>query len=391
MKEMPESRHGLIAAAAAGLLAALLYLPIIARMLETGYDYIVHMELAENMLHSGRIMTPHFLLQSAVSSLSSLVQVPVRTATASVILLAVAATALIITRNILTTLPRPCRSVPLAIALLLVAPPAVLFPLDRHLYLGYVSANVFHNPTMLLLKPLALLSFGYAVMAIDGSTVHLRRHLLYSFLLTVACALTKPSFTICILPALALLAAFGLRGRQTPDWRLVLAGFLVPAAIVLALQFRMTYTADQLQGVYGGKSGIILAPLEVMRSYSSWLSVKLLLSLSFPLAVLICHFREARENAELRLGWLTFSIGAAYTYLLAESGPRMFQGNFTWSAQISLFILFVSSVKFLLGRSTERTPSERKKFVFCSTLLSLHLIFGLAFYLSEYLQTERYW
>ena len=52
---------------------------------------------------------------------------------------------------------------------------------------------------------------------------------------------------------------------------------------------------------------------------------------------------EARRDTMLNLAWLTFGFATLQTYLLAEAGPRFNDGNFAWSSQISLFVLFTVS------------------------------------------------
>lgn len=376
---------------AACLLVGMIYLPIIQRMTLIAYDYLVHIKLAEKMLLGGAILTPHFLLQAAVAAIAAIFTVTVQTATLSLLVIAVCAAAFIIARSIAKEVSSLSVIIYLTAALLLVAPLAVPFPFDKHLYLGYISTNVFHNPTMILLKPLALLSFGYAVTAIDNHERLQKFSWLLCGMTTIACALTKPSFTICILPAMALLILYRLFTKKSLSKNMLLFGFFLPALLVLALQFRMTYGSSQIQGVYSGSSQIIFAPLAVMQAYSSWLPAKLLLSLTFPLTLLLCYFRSVTKDTGLLLGWLAFFFGAAYTYLLAESGPRMLQGNFSWSAQIALFILFVNSARFLFGHERSAKTADRNKFYLCNGVLFLHLIFGIIFYVSEYLHTERYW
>lgn len=373
------------------LLVGTIYLPIIQRMIMVGYDYLIHVGLAEKMLTTGEILTPHFLLQFAVAAIAAIFPVTVQTATLSLLVIAVSATAFVIAQTIAKEISSLSVILYLTAALLLSAPLAVLFPFDKHLYLGYISTNVFHNPTMLLLKPLALLSFGYAVTAIDNHKAPQKSIWLLCGLTTVACALTKPSFTICILPAMALLIFYRLLTKRSLSRNMLLFGFFLPALLILALQFRMTYGSSQIQGIYSGSSQIIFAPLAVMQTYSLWLPAKFLLSLTFPLTLLLCYFRRVTKDTGLLLGWLAFFFGAAYTYLLAESGPRMLQGNFSWSAQITLFILFIYSARLLFSHEVSASNAGQNKFYLCNGALLLHLAFGIAFYISEFIHTERYW
>jgi hypothetical protein len=135
--------------------------------------------------------------------------------------------------------------------------------------------------------------------------------------------------------------------------------------------------------------------LAVVRRSSTWLVVKLLLSLLFPLSVLAVNFRRAREDCALMLAWLLFAIGAAMMYLLAESGPRMVHGNMLWSAQIAVFILFVRSaahISVYFGGALATAPrGERWRAMASLGCLLLHTGFGIALYFGEYAQVARYW
>lgn len=372
------------------VLAALIFAPIIWRLAITGYDYQVHMAAAANLQETGTISSPHFLLQYGGIWLSPLLG-GIFNATVAVVLLAVAGTAVIVARFIQSGSKPFWLVILMTLTLLLAAPVAILYPLDRHLYFGYIGINVFHNPTIFLLKPLALLSFCFAVNALANVRLPITTTVV-SAILTVAAAVAKPSYTIVILPALAIIMICLFIMQRRIDWKFILFSIFIPAVIILLLQYQRTYSSSQLQGIYDGKNGIIFAPLAVMKAGSAFLLPKLLLSLLFPLAVLLTSFREAIRDTGLQLGWLLCGVACIYTYLLAESGPRMLQGNFVWSAQIAFFILFVASAKLFLKSSIHASEGVTKaKVILGGAALMLHLSFGIAFYIAEFARTELYW
>ena len=203
----PKVQHRLWPTVLASILAVLVMAPIVFRLVGNGADYTIHRNIAVAMKAHLTLYSPHFLLQFLVLVVDFLLPGNIDAAMIVVNLLAYAATAAIILRVILHRTSSPAVAVTLTLALLLASSVALLFPIDRHLYRGYIPANVFHNPTMVLLKPLALLSFGYAAAALwpeQGAKV---RTTILCALLTVACALAKPNYTVCILPALAIVAA----------------------------------------------------------------------------------------------------------------------------------------------------------------------------------------
>ncbi|SNB46658.1 hypothetical protein [Geobacter sp. DSM 9736] len=373
--------------------AAILFAPVLSRMVGHAYDYIVHTELAAVMLTKREVITPHFLFQALALAVHLVFPAPLDWTAFFVVLASTSATAAIIFISLRHEGAAPVMAGVISATLLLSAPVTLLALLDGHLYLGYIATNVFHNPTILLLKPLALLSFMFMTRAFDG----VERARLSSILLcagiTVACVLSKPSFTICILPAAVLMMGLSRLNNRTFDSRLIWFGILLPAAVLLIAQYWFTYSQDQISGVYEGKSTIVLAPFAVMSVYSSWLLPKFILSLLFPLAVLLLHLKEAVSDRRLLLAWLAFAFGGGFTYLLAESGPRMYQGNFVWSGQITLFVLFICSALFLLRHygGSAREQERRWRLLVCQALLLLHAASGIIFYISEYIQTERFW
>ena len=54
-----------------------------------------------------------------------------------------------------------------------------------------------------------------------------------------------------------------------------------------------------------------------------------------------------RADRRVQLGWATVFIGAAIGYLLAES-QRPGAGNFLWSGQLAVFVLFAASTVAVL-------------------------------------------
>ena len=391
----PKVQHRLWLTVLASILAVLVMAPIVFRLAGNGADYTIHRNIAVAMKAHLTLYSPHFLLQFLVLALNFLLPGDIDTAMIVVSLLAYAATAAIVVRLILHRTSSPAVALTLTLALLLAASVALLFPLDRHLYRGYIPANVFHNPTMVLLKPLALLSFGYAAAALWPEQGEKTHTLIGCALLTVACALAKPNYTVCILPALASVAAKRAAFRSQIDWKLLLLGFVVPACATLVFQYHWTFSDSQIPGVLPGSSHIVFAPLAVVRRHSSWLAVKLLLSLLFPLSVLAINFRRAKEDSALLLAWVLFVFGAGMMYLLAESGPRMIHGNMLWSAQIAVFILFVQSAAHISayfgGALTTAPRGERMRAMASFACLLLHTAFGIALYFSEYARVARYW
>jgi hypothetical protein len=265
-----------------------------------------------------------------------------------------------------------------ALALLLVAPITVLTWRRHQLYLGYIAPTVFHSPTVSLLKPLALAWFW--TVARPGREAG--RRWVAAALLAAAATLAKPSYTVAFLPALALWLAFARWLPRAVEGGAARASLVVGGALLVG------------QAWARGAPGLLgMAPLEVMGYYSTrWqMPLFLLLSIAFPLGVAVACRPESWRNGPLMLAWLAFGIAAGYGYLLAEAQPHRGDGNWLWSGQVALFILFAESVLFLRSRGRDASPPTRRWRQGCAVVFALHLACGLVWYGAEVLHPHAWW
>lgn len=260
----------------------------------------------------------------------------------------------------------------LSLGLLVIAPLFLIEPFSNIWYFvnGYIGINVYHNPTILLLKPLVLLQFFFAIKILGQSRSHWLT-ILVTALVSMAAVFTKPSFIICLLPALGLLIFIKLIKKQPLDLRGLIFGIVLPSTAILVWQFLITFGPK-------ADSSVVFAPLQVMSYYSKLLLPKFLLSAAFPVIVTLLTWKTAIQDRHIRLGWLTFIGGVIFTYLFAESGTRDISANFIWSGEITLFILFVSCVIFLAENNTLINNSVRRWLIL--TTGGLHVVFGIVYY-----------
>ena len=182
-----------------------------------------------------------------------------------------------------------------AVTLTFVAPVMLLAPVDRLYYLGYVGLANYHNSTIHLLQPVALLSFIYAIDAIEGRWNGWKSVALAALWMTLS-AWIKPNYAISILPALALAGGIRWLQRRRLDWKMLVWGLVAPGIVMVAIQYLMTYQFGN-----AGES-VILAPLVVMSHFSGWLLAKFVLSCLFPLAVVGIAWRSLLSDSSLLLG-----------------------------------------------------------------------------------------
>jgi hypothetical protein len=369
-----------------GLLAgifAVLFTPIIINMINSGNDYPAHISWAFLLDKTGMVPDPlpHFLYQVVVILAEHLLPGNSYDLAATFVgIVCYVSLGLIIfflIRPLIIAGPmrlRTLSAVLITLVLMLVGPINVLTWGNHNLSSGYISPHSYHNPTVILLQPFALLLFLYAIRVFESAETT-RATIIVCALVTFLGTIAKPNYTIAVIPAISALVFYALVRKQKVNWPLLIIGIALPAAEVLIWQL------NYVRGT--SLSGFVFAPLAVMSAYSpDNLLLKFVLSILFPLIVTALYWRSALKNIGMKLAWLTFGVGAFYTYFLAESHSFSY-GNFTWSGQISLFILFVATMLFLLQQNEESFKERRlnRRFVLSITVLLLHLIGGILLYL----------
>ena len=94
--------------------------------------------------------------------------------------------------------------------------------------------------------------------------------------------------------------------------------------------------------------------------------------LAFPIAVLVL-WPGARLFPPLLVAWAAYAVGFGQALLLAETGSRVVDGNFLWSAQLATFGVMAASMAWL-GRSSVRW---NWRVIAGWSLLMLHVAYGL--------------
>jgi hypothetical protein len=305
-------------------------------------DFMQHAAFARALCQGGG-MQPHFLFELVVCGIAA----PLGGGHAFE-LAAVAVAALAVVAKVGLTYRRvreagQVGTASLAALALLFAMPLFNWWKFPQVYLGQVSPNVWHNPTAIVVLPLAMLLFSAA----SRTTITDRpRRLAGAGALALLNGLVKPNYLLALLPCWIALVVDRAARSPRPSrigWRrpaIFVAAVLAPVTALFAWQ------AWRLAGTGGG---VEIAPLAVWRLYSPNIPASILLSLAFPLGVLALHWNVARRQAPLVLAWSVLLVAVLQMALLAERGPRWPHANFFWGAYAANYLLFVESAVLLAG------------------------------------------
>jgi hypothetical protein len=269
-----------------------------------------------------------------------------------------------------------------SISLTIISPVILLALQDGQYYFGYIGLANYHNPTIHMLRPIALLSFVQAMRVFSKQRAS-GLEISASASLIILSALIKPNYAICVLPALGIIALLRYYKKRPVDWRLLSLGFILPAGLILFFQWLVGYALAP-----GDAVPILLRPFEVENAFSSNLLAKLLLSIAFPLIVTVFSFRQVIEKPDYQLAWLSFIIGAAQMYLLAEGADRLYHGNFRWGAQVTLFLVFAVVVRNMTWWKTIKGIFENRRSVVFNFTYFAHIIAGIVYYIRVFVSPE---
>ncbi len=371
------------------LLVYLIFAPMMRHMIwERGFDYPLHIRFAQEMRAGTREVLPHplfhfiFIGASDILSGADWHDVGYGIGVALHLLIGLVLYAVYV-RPVWrgdSRLKAFALAISFTLVLMLVSAVNMLSWADQRLYWGYFLPNIYLNPTFTTLKPLALLLFVYIVGAFSDHA-HFKSPLavLIAAALAILSGMAKPNYALAFLPVMGLVAAYRFFRKQPVNWPLLIIGIMLPAAITLGIQ---TFALSS-SSVSGGQ--ILFRPfLMLNRRHIPDLLPKFFLSILFPLVVYALYFRQSRRDIGFNLAWLSFAFGAFYSYTLIEA-DRVGDGNFTWSGQITLVILFAVALVFFLHQIYTRETGFRwnRASLICAAVLTLHLIGGLFWYYAD--------
>lgn len=248
-------------------------------------------------------------------------------------------------------------------------------------YLGPKTGNIWHNPTYLIIKPLAIwIFFLYAELFEKyrdrKNTGHEpNKKLVMGSILLCISAFLKPSFFQMFLPGLFVYCVIELVLRRGENFLLLfkIGVSVVPVTIIGIMQMVI------LGGSSGEGGGIGIGFLRVWGTRTPYWYIALLFSLAFPIFVFIVYKKKIFSYDISRLGICALFSGLLqYMFLYVTKYPEA--GDFGWGFSLSIFIIFMVSII-----NMEKLSKAEKKWVkwrVGEILLFSHVLFGCIYFLN---------
>lgn len=250
--------------------------------------------------------------------------------------------------------------------------------ISQNYYLGQFTANPWHNPTILMIKPLAVFTFFlycYLVQERSKSENFKKQNIL--FVVLTLCLLfgawMKPSFYQAFVPALFVFCIVDLIKTKGASLKFdIKTGFAVLPVCVLALiQYIVSFDNTE--------NGIIWAPGCVWESLSDNIGLSFFLSMAFPLFILILSKGKMLKSVDGLLSVLFFltSFGMFACLSFSEHGDY---GDFLWAVYLAVLMLFIVFEKYLLELG------KGVKLIGGSVLLGMHFVCGVLYFVMIYIE-----
>ena len=283
-----------------------------------------------------------------------------------------------------------------ALALLLSLVSAIYVPwFNAKPYLGQGSPNPWHNPTTIMVRPIGLLIFLVVMEEClrvqragfrRGQGLRIWKGILIAFLLLLS-NLSKPSFVQIFYPAIFVLMVMWLFVYRFRNFTFALQLMVccLPSVALMGAQFVSAFYSSS----NSESSGVMIAPFKVAGLYTDNIAFSTLLLLAFPLFASFCTLVRRRFDWTDGFAWIMLLAGTAEKMLLAESGSRLWHGNFSWGYILAVYFVWFTSIRDLGAWGGTLFAGDGKKegnafhacsviaFLLCCLLLLLHLLSGL--------------
>lgn len=289
---------------------------------------------------------------------------------------------------------------------MLFPPAGIYLPGIMYNYLGVFTPNPFHNATYMAARPFAILAFLWfvkllpvyegglskasgkpgaefrATLELKASEATLADYIFFSVFLLLA-TMTKPSFTLVLVSTAGLIMLYRMiRSKFRNFVPTVQFGLcFVPTFIDLLYQFKGVFMPGD-----GAEGGIGFSFGEVWAQYCSNLPLAICLAVGFPLAVLVCNFKECKKNTMFLFAWQLYAVSFAEAFFLYEKGFRKFDFNFSWGYICGIFFCHFAALVVLMRATMremtggQRSPARKTLIVLQWLAFLWHLACGLYYF-----------
>ncbi len=268
------------------------------------------------------------------------------------------------------------------LALLLnIVMPCYIKGLSDGRYMGMHASSIWHNSTYLMMKWLGLWTILIYLRLEKNISkkLTLESYTFFVIILTLTTA-AKPNFFLAVTPAMFVFLIADLIQKKAPAKKLFfLASSIIPSLAVMLYQNKALFNAG------AGGNGIEIVPGRAMSAHTGYLIPVSILSIAFPLMILLLHIKEIFKNRYMLFAWLCAGCGYMQYFLFSEKGSRNMDANFSWGYAFTIILIFgISLVTWIndIRNIKEDKSVIKKAYLGASTLvLGYHAYCGVLFFI----------
>jgi len=201
-------------------------------------------------------------------------------------------------------------------------------------YINYFVPNVWHNSTIILCMPFAILTYYYSIQLLKEYSTD---NCLKASIANVICVMIKPSFFFAFSCPFVLLSLYKYIGEKKKLIITLMPVFL--GVVCVAYQYITIYDGSD------GSSVIIsvnrLFCLDFWKDRWPYFASSLIL----PVVFLILNFQKYKNDIEFILVYFMLLVSILIWLLFEELGPRANHGNFYWQIVPSMWFVYLYIVR----------------------------------------------
>ena len=246
-------------------------------------------------------------------------------------------------------------------------------------YMGQLTANMWHNPTILCVKPFCVLTaFVTRRIILSAEERQRGRYVLLSLLLTVSILFKPVLFMAYGIGAVIFRVFETLMHREFFRTAVCFAGACIPPSFLMTISWYIIYKAPGAKNGAEGM-GFGLSPFFVWGSYAQNIPGSILISMAFPLLVMIVAGREIGSNRVLRMA-MAFWLGGLLPFALLYNKANTAYADFYWGTAMGMLILL-----FLICLEMERIRIAGRMsaigYQFCWGLFAVQTFCGFLYWI----------
>ena len=253
-------------------------------------------------------------------------------------------------------------------------------------YMGMHTSSIWHNSTYLLMKWMGLLVI-YIYVRLErniAKELTAESYLYFLIVMTLTTA-AKPNFFLAVSPAMLIFLIADIVKKKAPLSRLLLfASSVIPSFFVMYFQNSALYSAN------AGDNRISIAPGRAMSVHTGYLIPVCILSIAFPLMVLVMNIGKLKKDPVLLFAWIAAGTGFLQYFLFSEEGARNMDANFSWGYAFTIILIFgvsliywcrdVKDVFLSKAEKSRELTIKRICTAFCGAVLIYHAYCGILFF-----------